>query len=397
MTRVLNKTGLDGVLADESAICLIDEEQGCLRYRGYAVEDLAEQASFEEVAYLLIKGDLPTGRELDEWNHALAEARHIPDRVGRYIRDMASFSHPMDFLRTGVSLLGISDPESNDPSHEANVRKTIKLMARIPMLMAWLPCCSLNKIGAPPSPSQEKPERESVGVTMAETLLYSLTGTRDSAKAKELDVSLNLYAEHEFNASTFAARVTASTLADLYGAVVTAIATLKGPLHGGANEGVATMLLAIGRPDKAEEWVHATLARKDRVMGFGHRVLKQEDPRSMIMKRRAGMLSEELGEMKWFEMAETIERTMRREKGLLPNLDFYTAVAYLLLGIPLEAFTPIFVASRVVGWCAHIIEQQDHNRLIRPRAVYIGPEKRAYFPLRYRLSGGRSFANGETN
>ena len=396
MTRTLPKMGLDGVLADESAICLIDEEQGRLQYRGYALGDLAEQASFEEVAYLLMKGDLPMEQELNAWKHVLTEEESIPEWVGRCLGDMASFSHPMDFLRTGVSLLGIIDPEANDPSHEANVRKTIKLMARIPMLITWLPCCSLKK-SAISSSSPETSGTEPVGASTAETLLYHLTGSRDSAKANELEVSLNLYAEHEFNASTFAARVTASTLADLYGAVVTAIATLKGPLHGGANEEVANMLMAIGQPSKAEAWVHGRLARKERVMGFGHRVLKQEDPRSMIIKRRAGTLSEKLGEMKWFEMAEMIERTMRYEKGLLPNLDFYTAVVYLLLGIPLEAFTPIFVASRVVGWCAHITEQQDHNRLIRPRAAYIGHGKREYVPIQYRLSGGRSPANSETN
>ena len=194
-------------------------------------------------------------------------------------------------------------------------------------------------------------------------------------------MSLNLYAEHELNASTFAGRVTASTLADLYGAVTAAIATLKGPLHGGANEAVAEMFHIICEPEKAQAWIHSKLAGKDRIMGFGHRVLKHEDPRSAIIKRRAKALSQHMADTRWYEIAEIIEQTMKEEKGLLPNLDFYTAVVYLLIGIPKEAFTPIFVTSRMSGWCAHIIEQQDHNRLIRPRASYTGPPVRDFLSL----------------
>jgi len=205
-----------------------------------------------------------------------------------------------------------------------------------------------------------------------------LTGQLRADHAKELEVSLNLYAEHELNASTFVSRVTASTLADLYGAVTAAIATLKGPLHGGANEAVAEMFRAIRTPEKTKGWVHSKLIRKERVMGFGHRVLKHEDPRTAIIKRRAKALSQSMRDPRWYEIAEIIEQTMKEEKGLFPNLDFYTAVVYLLIGIPIEAFTPIFVASRVSGWCAHIIEQQDHNRLIRPRASYIGPPAREF-------------------
>jgi len=203
-------------------------------------------------------------------------------------------------------------------------------------------------------------------------------------KTKELEVSLNLYAEHEFNASTFAARVTASTLADLYGAVTSAIATLKGSLHGGANEAVAVMLKPIDQPERAKPWIQSKLARKERVIGFGHRVLKHEDPRTTIMKRRARALSQDLGNTPSYEIAEIVEQTMNEEKGLFPNLDFYTAVVYLLLRIPIETFTPIFVTSRITGWCAHIIEQQDGNRLIRPRASYIGPSNREFIPLHCR-------------
>jgi 2-methylcitrate synthase/citrate synthase II len=356
------------VIVGESAICQIDETTGSLRYRGYSIEDLAEQATFEEVAFLLLHGELPSVGELHSWQAELSHSASLPILVRQFLEFIPSSAHLMDVLRTGVSFLGMVDPEAQDVSHEANLRKAIRLLARMPLLLSWTvrtrydhPLLQMRSISS-----------------IAENLLYLITGRLRVDHAKELEVSLNLYAEHELNASTFAGRVTASTLTDLYGAVTAAIATLKGPLHGGANEAVAEMFHDIRKPEKAKAWVQAKLSGKERVMGFGHRVLKHEDPRTAIIKRRAKVLSVHMANSKWYEIAEIIEQTMKEEKGLLPNLDFYTAVVYLLIGIPIEAFTPIFVASRTAGWCAHIIEQQDHNRLIRPRASYIGPPMREF-------------------
>lgn len=363
--------GLEGIVTGDSAICLIDQEKGSLAYRGYAIEDLAESASFEEVAYLLLHEDLPTGQEDQDWRHDLQEHRQVPESVIPLLSALPRTIHPMDFLRTGISLLGSTDPEAMETSHPANVRKATRLIAQLPVLLQWAIRFS-HPHTPPPDMSQ---------YSYAENLLYTVTGSRNAGYAKELEVSLILYAEHELNASTFAARVVASTMADMYGAVTAAIAALKGPLHGGANESVARMLTTIGQPHKAKDWIHGALARKERIMGFGHRVLKHEDPRSAIMKRRARSLSHAINNTKWYELAEVLEETMRHEKNLLPNLDFYTAVVYLLLRIPIQLFTPIFVLSRITGWSAHIIEQQDHNRLIRPRAAYTGPKRKEFLPL----------------
>ena len=368
METVVHNPGLDGVVVGDSAICQIDETAGSLRYRGYSIEDLAEQATFEEVAYLLLYGELPSFRELDVWQVELAHAGSLSTVMRQFLKTVPSSAHLMDVLRTGVSFLGMIDPEAQDVSHEANLRKAIRLLAGMPLLLSW---AVRTRYDHPPlHPSANK--------SFAENLLYLLTGSLRVDHAKELEISLNLYAEHELNASTFAGLVTASTLADLYGAVTAAIATLKGPLHGGANEAVAEMFQAIERPEKAKAWIQSKLDGKERVMGFGHRVLKHEDPRSTIIKRRAKALNQHMADIRWYEIAEIIEQTMMEEKGLLPNLDFYTAVVYLLIGIPIAVFTPIFVVSRMSGWCAHIIEQQDHNRLIRPRASYIGPPAREF-------------------
>jgi len=371
METVMPTSGLEGVVAGESAICQIDETTSSLRYRGYLVEELAEQASFEEVAYLLLHHDLPSAADLRVWRGELERAKPLPNLLRRFLQTVPSSAHPMDMLRTAISFLGMTDPDNNKPSHEDNIRKATSLIAKLPLLISWAIQARKGRSPLPPIPQQ----------SYAGDLLYLLTGTINDDKARELDISLNLYAEHEFNASTFAARVTTSTLADLYGGITAAIATLKGPLHGGANEAVAVMLTTIEEPEKTQSWIHARLAEKERIMGFGHRVLKQEDPRTTIMKRRAEGLSQKLKDTRWYEMAETIEQTMKEEKGLHPNLDFYTAVVYLLCKIPIDAFTPIFVASRMTGWCAHIIEQQDHNRIIRPRAAYIGPLSREFIPL----------------
>lgn len=367
--------GLEGVIAGESALCLVDEGEAGLRYRGYAIADLADQGSFEEVAYLLLLGTLPTRKELDDFRAMIREHQALPGPVEAFIGVVPRNAHPMDVLRTGVSLLGMTDPEQTEGGHDVNVRKSIRLLAQIPVMMAAAYRFAAGKRQVLPSPS----------LSFADNLLYLLTDRKGDERAglmaRALDVSLILYSEHEFNASTFAARVAASTMTDLHAAVTAAIGTLKGPLHGGANEAVASMFLEIQSPDRAEAWVKTALAAKRRVMGFGHRVLKQGDSRSFIVQRHAQSLSRACGDTRWYDIASIVDQTMRREKGLYPNLDFYTAVTYLLMGIPRDLYTPLFVCSRITGWCAHVIEQQDHNRLIRPRALYTGPPPRTYVPI----------------
>ena len=370
--------GLEGVLAGETALCQVDEGDGGLRYRGYAIGDLAEQATFEEVAHLLLFGKLPTKEELQDFSAQLSRDWPLPGPVEAFIGIVPPTAHPMDILRTGVSLLGMADPDAADGTREANLRKSVRLLAQVPVLIAGAHRLAQGKRQVQP--------RADLG--FAANLLYLLTDRQGGEEAKTmarvLDVSLILYAEHEFNASTFAARVAASTMTDLHAAITAAIGTLKGPLHGGANEAVASMLLEIKSRDRAEHWVREALASKRRVMGFGHRVLKRGDPRSLIIQRHAEALSRTCGDTRWYDIATILDRLMQQEKGLHPNLDFYTAVAYLLMGIPRDLYTPVFVCSRIAGWCAHVIEQQDHNRLIRPRALYTGPPPQAYVPLEQR-------------
>lgn len=367
--------GLDGVLAGETALCHVDEGEGGLRYCGYAVSELAENASFEEVAYLLLFGELPLLKELKDFKTQIARESILPNPVESFLDLVPRDAHPMDVLRTSVSLLGMTDAEAGNNSHEANLRKSIRLLAQIPLVITTAHGIASGTRTLKPQPN----------LSFSENLLYLLTGRKGdetaAAMARVLDVSLTLYAEHEFNASTFAARVTASTLTDLYSAVTSAVGTLKGALHGGANEAVAEMFIEINSPDKADRWVRKALADKRRIMGFGHRVLKKGDARSVIIQQHAESLSRMCGDLRWFEIATIIDRKMQQEKGLYPNLDFYTAVAYLLMGIPRKLYTPLFVCSRITGWCAHVIEQQDHNRLIRPRALYTGPTTREYVPL----------------
>jgi 2-methylcitrate synthase/citrate synthase II len=367
--------GLEGVIAGESTLCLVDEGESGLLYRGYRVADLAEQSCFEEVAFLLLYGHLPTPKELKEFSGDITHHSMLPRPVVAFLERVPRGSHPMDVLRTGVSLLGMMDPDAGESSTEANLRKSVRLLAQIPLLIS-----AADRIA---SSTPVVSRQHDLG--FAANLLYLLTGRtgddRASAMARVLDVSLTLYAEHEFNASTFSARVTASTMTDLHSAVTAAIGTLKGPLHGGANEAVAQMFVEIGSPAKAEHWVREALRAKRRIMGFGHRVLKNGDARSAIIQRHADALSRTCGEHRWYEIAVTVERVMREEKGLYPNLDFYTAVAYLLMSISRTLYTPVFVCSRITGWCAHVIEQQSHNRLMRPRALYVGPGKREYIPI----------------
>ncbi len=370
--------GLEGVIAGESALCLVDEGEVGLLYRGYPIRDLAEDGTFEEVAYLLLFGHLPNQKELEDFSAQLTEHAVLPHLLEVFLGAVPSSAHPMDIVRTGVSLLGMVDPDAADHSRAANVRKSFRLLAQLPMLIAT----SYRLVNRKP---RVRPRED---LSFAENLLYLLTDRKgdDQAKAmaRVLDVSLTLYAEHEFNASTFAARVTASTMTDLYSAITSAIGALKGPLHGGANEAVAEMFLDIGSRERAETWVREALAKRRRIMGFGHRVLKKGDARSAIIQRHAESLSGICGDRRWYEIATAVDHVMEQEKGLHPNLDFYTAVAYLQMGIPRPLYTPVFVCSRITGWCAHVIEQQDHNRLMRPRALYTGPSKREYVSINRR-------------
>jgi citrate synthase len=368
-TAEVYSPGLEGVIAGETAISTVE---GGLRYRGYPVTELAEKASFEEVVYLLLHGELPTKGQLQQFQKRVAGARQIPEPLRNLLRSIPADTVPMDALRSAVSVLAHFDPETTDLSHAANVRKAERLLGQIPVAIADQ--YRFSK-GLPLVPAR-------ADLSHAGDFLYMIRGAEaDPAATRALDVSLTLYAEHEFNASTFTARVVCSTESDLHSAIVAAIGALKGRLHGGANEKVMDLLRAAGGPDTAEKWIRTALANKERIMGFGHRVYKHGDLRARILKEFARKAAETTGQSKWEKTAEIIEQAMEREKGLLPNLDWPAGRLYHALGLEVPLYTPIFVMSRVAGWSAHIIEQLDHNRLIRPRARYTGPAVRPVQPL----------------
>jgi citrate synthase len=360
--------GLAGVIAGETKICSVDPNSGLL-YRGYDIHEMASQASFEEVAYLLINGELPDGKQLAQFTRQIAAERTLPHPVIEMLRLLPRSTHPMDMLRTGVSMLGSFDKELNDYSHGANLRKAIRLIARVSTLVTdgW-------RISQGEEPLPERPD-----LTQAGNFFYKLNGAvPQDWQIRMLDTIFILYADHEFNASTFAARVTASTLADMYAAVTSACATLKGPLHGGANEESMKMLEEIGTPDSAEAWLKKKLAAKDKIMGFGHRVYKKGDSRVPVMREIGRDLGQRTGKEHWIPICEKLEEVMEREKHLYANVDLYAAPVFCMLGFAPELNTPLFAASRVAGWCAHVVEQHDNNRLIRPRSLYIGPPARPY-------------------
>jgi 2-methylcitrate synthase/citrate synthase II len=360
--------GLAGVIAGETAICWVDPNAG-LMYRGYDIHELAEKASFEEVAYLLLNGELPNWKQLAEFTQQIASERAVPGAVIEMMRLLPKSTHPMDMLRTGVSMLGPFDKDLNDHSHDANIRKSIRLIGRISTLITdgW-------RISHGEKPVPERPD-----LTQAGNFFYKLEGkVPQDWQIRMLDTIFILYADHEFNASTFAARVTSSTLADMYGAVTSAVATLKGALHGGANEESMKMLEDIGTPDRSEEWVMKKLETKGKIMGFGHRVYKKGDSRVPVMREIARDLGKRTGKENWVPICEKLEEVMDREKQLCANVDLYAAPVFWMLGFPPELNTPLFAASRVAGWCAHVTEQHDHNRLIRPRSLYVGPQLRPY-------------------
>ncbi len=368
--------GLEGVIANETAIANIEgtDGSGGLEYRGYRIEDLAGHVSYEETAFLLLHGDLPTRAQLSEFDARLRRSRAIPQPLVALFGQIPRNVHPMDVLRSSVSVLAHFDPDNDAPptDHAANVRKAERLIAQMATAVAFR---ERIKKGLPVI----EPRAD---LDHAANFLNMVNGKVPSPAMREaFDLSMVLYTEHELNASTFAARVTVSTLSDIYSGIVAAIGTLKGPLHGGANEEAWKVLERVGSPENAQQWIEAALARKERIMGFGHRVYKHGDPRTAILKPYCIELAREIGDDRWERMAEPIERVVTKEKHLPPNVDWPSARLYHYMGLDTDLYTPIFAMARVSGWAAHVIEQLDHNRLMRPRARYIGPPHRLVKPI----------------
>lgn len=373
MTTAKKTGGLAGIVVGDTAISTVGKEGLDLTYRGYSIHDLAAMATFEEVAYLLIHGELPNHNELQAYQEKLMMLRDLPDPLKLLLENIPAKTHPMDVLRTGCSMLGTLEPESRQYQQQDIADR---LIASVPgMLLYWYHFQHEGK----------RIKTHSAEPNIASHFLYLLQGKKpDAEHTRAIDVSLILYAEHEFNASTFAARVTASTESDFYSSIVTGIGTLRGPLHGGANEAAMDLIAKFKNPDDAEHGIRKMLAEKAKIMGFGHRVYKKSDPRSDIIKEWSKKLSAAAKDGYLYPISERIEKIMWDEKHLFPNLDFYSATTYHFCGIPTPMFTPLFVMSRISGWSAHIIEQRKDNRLIRPDADYIGPAPRAFVPLNQR-------------
>ncbi|WP_409345312.1 citrate synthase [Paenibacillus sp. MBLB4367] len=362
--------GLEGIVATTSSISSIID--GVLTYRGINIDELAEKASFEEVAYLLWFGKLPNATELAQLQQDLGKAAEVHSSVIDQLKLFPKDANSMAVLRSAVSALALYDVEANDMSKEANVRKAIRLQAQIPTVIAAYARIREGK----------EPIAPKANVSIAENFLYMLTGeTPERIAVEALDKALVLHADHELNASTFAARVTVATLSDIYSGVTSAIGALKGPLHGGANEAVMAMLEEVETLDNVESYVARKLENKEKLMGFGHRVYKNGDPRAKHLQVMSKELGKITGNMNWYDMSVKIEELVTGQKGLKPNVDFYSASVYTSLRIPRDLFTPIFAISRASGWTAHILEQYDNNRLIRPRAEYTGPASASYVPI----------------
>ena len=373
MTTKNTGAGLRGQSAGETAICTVGAAGNSLRYRGYAVDDLADHASFNEVAHLVLKGHLPTQAELDAYQARLMPLRTLPQPLKEVLERIPASAHPMDVLRTGCSVLGNIEPEG-DFSNQQDVAD--RLLASFPSMITYWYRYSHDGV---------RIETESDESGIGGHFLKLLHDKAPSElHARVMDVSLTLYAEHEFNASTFTARVCASTLSDMHSCVTGAIGSLRGPLHGGANEMAMAMLEQYGSVEEARADVHAKLAAKEKIMGFGHAVYREKDPRNAIIREWSRKLAAEVGDDVLFPVSEEVEKILWNEKKLFANADFYHASAYHFMGIPTGLFTPIFVMSRVTGWCAHIMEQRANNRIIRPGADYIGPEDRAVEPIEQR-------------
>ncbi|HEX2918666.1 MAG TPA: citrate synthase [Edaphobacter sp.] len=365
MSTVAAPKGLEGIVATNSSICWIDGDAGVLSYRGIDIHELAQHSTFEETAYLLWFGKLPTSAELADFSKKLSEARKLDPKIIELLRSVPTSASPMQVLRTAVSLLSIYDVDEADNSHDANVRKSFRLTSQIAMIVAVYDRIRKGRDIVEADPS----------LSHAANFLWMLNGEKPSETAtRTFDIALILHADHELNASTFAARVIAATLADIHSAITGAIGALKGPLHGGANEATMRLLYAIDKAgEDPVEHVRKMFAEKKKISGFGHRVYHTEDPRATHLRRMSEELSKSSGNMKWFEMSRKIEQFVKQEKKLNANVDFYSASTYTLLGIDIDLFTPIFAVSRIAGWAAHVIEQHDDNRLIRPRAEYVGP------------------------
>jgi citrate synthase len=367
--------GLEDIVATHSRICDLDGKLGKLTYFGVDIHDLAHYSTFEETAYLLWHGILPTRAQLEEVQQQLRANRVLPDRILGLMRLLPTTTPPMDVLRTTISALSAFDSNLQDKSRAANEQRAIRLTAVTPTLIAsWDAIRNGREPVAPLS-----------GNTHAANFLYMLTGQMpDPYAAHVLDTALILHADHELNASTFAARVTAGTLADLYAAITAAISALSGPLHGGANEQVIRMLLRIGEVSKAEEYIDDALSRKERIMGFGHRVYRTDDPRATHLRAMSQELGTRKNDLRWYDISRKVEECMQNRKHLYANVDFYSASVYYMLDIPIDLDTPIFASGRIAGWTAHVLEQYDNNRLIRPRAEYVGPKVTEYVPLEQR-------------
>lgn len=367
--------GLRGVVAAQSAIGDVNGEEGILIYQGYDIHDLAENSTFEEVVFLLWNGRLPKADELADLTAKIRANYEVPAEVLELMKSFPKDADPMDVLRTSVSSLDFYDKAGHGTDRENALNTAIKLTAQIPTLVtAWERIRTNKDIIAPDS-----------SLSIAENFLYMLRGEKAEADETHIfDVALILHADHELNASTFTTRVVSGTLADMYGAVTAGIAALAGPLHGGANTNVMKMLIEIGEVDKIEPWLDDALAAKKKVMGIGHAVYKTEDPRATWLRKFSKQLGEKKGNTKWFEMSEKLEKLMFEKKGMFPNVDFYSASAYYLMDIPLDQYTPIFAVSRISGWTGHILEQYGNNKLIRPRAEYIGARDLKYAPIEER-------------
>jgi citrate synthase len=368
--------GLEGIVAGESEICYINGYDGVLSYRGYNIHTLAEHATFEEVIYLLWHGTLPNAGQLAQLKQELGSYYGLPDAVVNFLGGVPKDAGPMDVLRTAVSMLSLYDPMAKDMSPEANRKKAAKLMAQTSSIVSGYDRLRNGKEIVPADTT----------LSFAGNFLYALTGKKpDEVMTHTFDVALTLHADHELNASTFAARVTAATLSDIYSCVTSAIGALKGPLHGGANEDVIKMLLQVGDADKAVERVHEMLAKRVKIPGFGHRVYRTEDPRATHLRTFSESLGKSTGHEKLYLMSKRVEETIKTEKKLNANVDFYSASTYYSLGIPIDIFTPIFAVSRMSGWTAHVLEQYHNNRLIRPRAEYKGkPDGMPWIPIEKR-------------
>lgn len=365
--------GLRGVVAAQSSIGDVDGERGILIYQGYNIHDLAEHSTFEEVVFLLWHGRLPKREELDQLQSDLRSNYELPSDVVEMMKSFPKDANPMDVLRTAVSALAFYDKEGCGATDRETALKTaVKLTARMgPIVATWERIRSGKEVIKPDT-----------SLNIAGNFLYMMRGERAEPDEERIfDVALILHADHELNASTFTTRVVAGTLADMYAAVTAGIAALSGPLHGGANTAVMKTLLEIGSLDRVESWLDEALAAKKKVMGFGHAVYRTEDPRATWLRKFSRQMGEKKGETKWFEISQKLEKLMLEKKGLYPNVDFYSASTYYLMGIPLDQYTPIFAVSRISGWTGHILEQYANNKLIRPRAEYVGPRGLTYIPV----------------